>query len=160
MGPAWVGSHWALSCGFSLDVGQRLDGAGRCTDHIPFSHAGLLLTAHSAVFRHRDQLKELPTAKAGPSEQRSKCSRISTQPSALSSGHMPVDRVPRELWTDVRDTVQEAVIKAVPKKKKGKKAKWLSEETLQIAEQRSQRQRRRGKIYPFEYRVLKNSKER
>ena len=41
-----------------------------------------------------------------------------------------------ELWTDVRDIVQEAVIKIIPKKKKCKKAKWLSEETLQIAVKR------------------------
>ena len=39
-----------------------------------------------------------------------------------------IDRVPEELWTEVRDTVQEAVIKTIPKKKKCKKAKWLSEE--------------------------------
>ena len=44
--------------------------------------------------------------------------------------------MPEELWTDVCDTVQEAVIKTIPKKKKSKKAKWLSEEALQIAEQR------------------------
>ena len=43
-----------------------------------------------------------------------------------------IDRVPEELWTEVRDIVQEAVIKTIPKKKKGKKAKWLSEEDLQI----------------------------
>ena len=47
-----------------------------------------------------------------------------------------VDREPEELWTEVRDIVQEAVIKTIPKKKKGKKAKWLSEEALQIAEKR------------------------
>ena len=47
-----------------------------------------------------------------------------------------VDRVPEELWTEVRDIVQEAVIKTIPKKKKCKKAKWLSEEALQIAEKR------------------------
>ena len=47
-----------------------------------------------------------------------------------------IDRVPGELWTDVCDTVQEAVIKTIPKKKKCKKAKWLSEEALQIAEKR------------------------
>ena len=41
-----------------------------------------------------------------------------------------------EIWTEVCDTVQEAVIKTIPKKKKCKKAKWLSEETLQIAEKR------------------------
>ena len=50
--------------------------------------------------------------------------------------------------------------KTIHKKKKCKKAKWLSEEALQIAEKRSERQRRKGKIYPFECRVPKNSKER
>ena len=44
--------------------------------------------------------------------------------------------VPEELWTEVHDTVQEAVIKTIPKKKKCKKAKWLSEEALQIAVKR------------------------
>ena len=44
--------------------------------------------------------------------------------------------MPEELWTEVRDIVQEAVIKTIPKKKKCKKAKWLSEEVLQIAEKR------------------------
>ena len=47
-----------------------------------------------------------------------------------------IDRVPEELWTEVRDIVQETVIKTIPKKKKGKKARWLSEEALQIAEKR------------------------
>ena len=47
-----------------------------------------------------------------------------------------IDRVPEELWTEVCDIVQEAVIKTIPKKKKCKKAKWLSEEALQIAEKR------------------------
>ena len=44
------------------------------------------------------------------------------------------DREPEELWMEVRDIVQEAVIKTIPKKKKCTKAKWLSEEALQIAE--------------------------
>ena len=47
-----------------------------------------------------------------------------------------IDRVTKELWTEVCDTVQEAVIKIIPKKKKCKKARWLSEEALQIAEKR------------------------
>ena len=47
-----------------------------------------------------------------------------------------IDRVPEELWMEVRDIVQEAVIKIIPKKKKCKKAKWLSEEALQIAMKR------------------------
>ena len=47
-----------------------------------------------------------------------------------------IDRVPDELWMEIRDIVQEAVIKTMPKKKKCKKAKWLSEEALQIAEKR------------------------
>ena len=49
---------------------------------------------------------------------------------------MDCSRVPEELWTDVRDIVQEAVIKTILKKKTCKKAKWLSEEDLQIAEKR------------------------
>ena len=44
--------------------------------------------------------------------------------------------MPEELWNEVRDTVQETGIKTIPKKKKGKKARWLSEEALQIAEKR------------------------
>ena len=47
--------------------------------------------------------------------------------------HM-IDRVPEELWTEVHDILQEAVIKTIFKKKKCKKSKWLSEEALQIAE--------------------------
>ena len=45
-----------------------------------------------------------------------------------------IDRVPDKLWTEVHDIVHEAVIKTIPKKKKCKKAKWLSEEALQTAE--------------------------
>ena len=45
-----------------------------------------------------------------------------------------IDRVPEELWMEVRDIVQKAVIKTIPMEKKCKKAKWLSEEALQIAE--------------------------
>ena len=47
-----------------------------------------------------------------------------------------VDRVPEELWIEIHNTVQEAVTKTIPKKKKCKKAKWLSEETLQTAKER------------------------
>ena len=47
-----------------------------------------------------------------------------------------IDRVPEILWTEVRDIVDEAVIKTIPKKKKCKKAKWLSEEALRIAMKR------------------------
>ena len=106
--------------------------------------------------------------------------------------------MPEELWMEVHDIVQETGIKTIPKKKKCKKAKWLSEEALQIAlkrseaktkgdrnqdhsqekemqkskmavgggltnsceKKRSEKQRRKGKIYPFECRVPKNSKER
>ena len=71
-----------------------------------------------------------------------------------------VDRVPKELCTKVHKLVREPVIKTIPKKKKCKKAKWLSEEALQIAEKRSERQRRKGMIYPTQCRVPKNSKER
>ena len=44
-----------------------------------------------------------------------------------------IDRLPEEPWMEVRDIIQKAVIKTIPKKKKCKKAKWLSEDTLQIA---------------------------
>ena len=47
-----------------------------------------------------------------------------------------INRVPDELWTEVRDTVQETGIKTIPKEKKCKKAKWLSDEALQRAEKR------------------------
>ena len=47
-----------------------------------------------------------------------------------------IDKVPEELWMDVRDIVQEATIKNIPKEKKCQKAKWLSEEALKIAEKR------------------------
>ena len=53
------------------------------------------------------------------------------------------DRVPEELWMEVHNIVQEAVTKTIPKKNKCKKAKWLSEEALQRAEKRSERQRRK-----------------
>ena len=71
-----------------------------------------------------------------------------------------IERVPEELWMEVRNIVQETGIKTIPKKKKFKKAKWLSEEALQIAVKRGERQRIKGKIYPFECRVPTNSKER
>ena len=56
-----------------------------------------------------------------------------------------IDRVPEELWTEVRNTVQEAGIKTIPKKKKCKKAKWLSEEALQIAVKRREAKGKREK---------------
>ena len=62
--------------------------------------------------------------------------------------------------TEVHDIVQEDVIKTISKKKKCKKPKWLSEEALQISVKRSEKQRRKAKIHPFECRVPKNSKER
>ena len=71
-----------------------------------------------------------------------------------------IDRVPDELWMEGHNTVQETGSKTIPKKKKCKKVKWLSEESLQIAvKRRSKKQRRKGNIYPFECRVLENSKE-
>ena len=72
-----------------------------------------------------------------------------------------IGRVPDELWTEVHDIVQETGIKTIPKKKKCKKVKWLSDEALQIAvKMRSEKQKRKGKIYPCKFRVPKNSKER
>ena len=72
---------------------------------------------------------------------------------------LDVIRVPDELWTEVCGIVQETGINTIPKKNE-KKAKWLAEEALQIAMKISEKQRRKGKIYPFECRVPKNSKER
>ena len=70
-----------------------------------------------------------------------------------------IDRVPEEIWMEVCDIVQETGIKTIPKKNKCKKEKRLSEEALQKAVKRSEKQRRKGKIYPSECRVPKNSKE-
>ena len=53
------------------------------------------------------------------------------------------DRVPEELWTEVHDIVQETGIKIIPKKKKCKKAKWLSEKVLQIDEKRKAKEKRK-----------------
>ena len=70
--------------------------------------------------------------------------------------------MPEELWTEVHDTVQEIGIKTILKRKKCKKAKWLSQEALQIAEKRieAKGKGKKGKTYAFECRVPKNSKER
>ena len=65
------------------------------------------------------------------------------------------DKVPNELWTEVRDIVQETGVKTILKKKKCKKAKWLSEEALQIAVKR-----REVKTKGEKERVPKNSEER
>ena len=71
--------------------------------------------------------------------------------------------MPDELWMEVRDTVQETGIKTIPKKKKCKKAKWLSGEALQIAVKRREAEGKGEKeryTYLFECTVPKNSKER
>ena len=79
-----------------------------------------------------------------------------------SKGLDLIDRVPAELQTEVRDTIQEAVIKTIPKIKKCKKAKWLSDKVLQIAEKRREA---KGKGVKEKYTYLnakfyKNSEER
>ena len=70
--------------------------------------------------------------------------------------------MPDELWTEVHAIVQETGIKTIPKKKKCKKAKWVSEEALQIALRRREVKSKgeKERLYPFECRVPKNSKER
>ena len=62
-----------------------------------------------------------------------------------------IDRVPDELWNQVRDIVQETGIKTIPMEKKCKKAKWLSEEALEIAVERREVKSKgeKEKIYPF-----------
>ena len=69
--------------------------------------------------------------------------------------------MPEELWTEVHDIVQESGIKTTLKKKKCSKARWLSEETLQIAEKRRKAKGKgeKERYPPFEYRVPKNIKE-
>ena len=59
------------------------------------------------------------------------------------------DRVPDELWTEVCDTVQETGIKTIPMEKKCKKAKWLSEEALQIAVEEKQKAKKKRKDIPI-----------
>ena len=72
-----------------------------------------------------------------------------------------IDRVPDELWMEVCDTVQETGIRTIPMEKKCKKAKWLlGRPTNSCVKKRSEKQRRKGKIYPSKCRVSKNSKER
>ena len=78
-----------------------------------------------------------------------------------SKGLYLVERVPEELWTEVYNVAQELVNKTIPREKKCKKAKWLSEEALQIAEKRREvKVKGEGKIYPTECRITENSKER
>ena len=59
-----------------------------------------------------------------------------------------IDRMPDELWMKVRDTVQETGIKIILMEKKCKKAKWLSEEALHIAQQRNAKAKEKGKDIP------------
>ena len=69
------------------------------------------------------------------------------------------DRVPDELWNEVRDIVQQTGIKTIPKKKKCKKAKWLSEEALQIAEKRREA-KGKGEKERYTHLNAQNSKEK
>ena len=72
-----------------------------------------------------------------------------------------INRMPEELWMEVHDIVQEAMIKIIPKKKKCKKAKWLSQKALQIAKKRREAKvKEKKERYSSECRVPKNSKER
>ena len=77
-----------------------------------------------------------------------------------------IDRAPEELWTEVHNIIQEAVIRTIPKKKKCNKAKWLSEEALQIAKKRrhvkgkGENGRYTHLNTAFECRVPKSNKER
>ena len=68
-----------------------------------------------------------------------------------------IDRVPEELWTEVRDIVQEAEIKTIPQEKERQESKMAVWGSLTNS---CEKQRRKGKIYPFECRVPKKSKER
>ena len=69
-----------------------------------------------------------------------------------------IDRVPDELWMEVHDIIQETLIKTIPRKKKCKKSKMAvwGGLTNSCQKKRSEQQRRKGKIFPFEWRVPKN----
>jgi len=72
-----------------------------------------------------------------------------------------IDRVPDERWMEIHDIVQDRKIKTIPKKKKCKKAKWMSEQALQIAvKRRKQKAKEKRKDILFECSVPKTSKER
>ena len=71
-------------------------------------------------------------------------------------GLNPIKRVPEELWMEVHDIVHEAVIKTISKKKKCKKAKWLSEEGLQMAEKREAKEKEEKENIPI---WMQSSKE-
>ena len=74
-----------------------------------------------------------------------------------------VDRRPEELWMEVHNIIQGAVIKSIPKIKKCKKVKWMSKVTLQISEERREAKAKRKReryTYPTECRVPQNSKKR
>ena len=79
----------------------------------------------------------------------------------MDKGLYLINRVPDELCTEVRDIIQETGNKTIPKKKKCKKAKWLSEEAFQIAmKRREEKSKGEKERFPFECRVPKDSKER
>ena len=72
-----------------------------------------------------------------------------------------IDRVPEELWMEVHDILQETGMKTIPKKKTCNNAKWLSEESLQIAvKRRGVKSKKRRKDISIENRVPKNSQEK
>ena len=75
-----------------------------------------------------------------------------------SKGLDLIDRLPDELWMEVCDIIHETGMKTMLKKTKYKNTKWLS--STGCENKRSEKQRRKGKIYPFECRIPKNSKER
>ena len=72
-----------------------------------------------------------------------------------------INRVPKELWMEVCDIVQEAVIKTIPRKRNSKRQNGcLRRPYTQLRKEEKLKAKRKGKIYPFECRVPKNSKER
>ena len=70
-----------------------------------------------------------------------------------------IDRVPIEIWTEAHDIVQEVVTKTIPKKRKCKKAKWLTEEALKVAEKREAKGKGEKERYTHPKAVPKNCKE-
>ena len=137
--------------------------------------AGRFFTTSASMY-HRLSIRQSPCLWGFIAKFRLKLKKVgkTTRPSRYDLNQIPYDdtvevthrfkgldlihRVPEELWMDVHDIVQEAVIKTIPSKRNSKR---LSEEALQIAEKRREAKGKGEKErYPSEFRVPKNSKER
>ena len=115
----------------------------------------------NSLLQNSDLKKVVKTSRPFGSNLNQICYNYTVEVTNRFKGLDLIDKVPEELWMEFHDMVQGAVIKTIPKKKKCKKSKFLSEEALQIAEKRRDAKGKGEKErYPYECRVPKNSKER